>query len=109
MSLARKGLRRLPVDGQIYEWRIRRKATYSQGIESGNMLLAVQADTDKNSRTLLVADLGVSRPDNWMIPHQTSVTPDMVVNIIFKALEKGWKPLQKGNTFFLDYPIVKIP
>ncbi len=109
MSLPRKGTRRLPFDGQVYEWRIRHKATYSQGLAQSNMTLAIQADTDKNSRSLLLVDLGVSRPDNWIVPHQTAVTPDIVVDIIYKALQKGWLPLQKGSPFLFKYQLIHIP
>lgn len=105
MSLPKKGRRPISVDGQPYCWRIRRAPTYTQGAFEGSMTLAVQHASD-DSQSVLVADLVISRPDNWIAPHQTSVTPQMVRDIIRAAVAAGWDPWSKGP-FSLRHPISK--
>lgn len=103
MSLPRKGRRAIAVDGEEYFWRIRKEPTYIQGAYGSAMTLAVQG-ASSDSRSVLVADLAVSRPDNWLSSHQTSVTPRMVRDIIRAAREAGWDPRRSGP-FSLRYPI----
>jgi hypothetical protein len=54
----------------------------------------------------LSVTLGVSRPDNWIQSHQTSVTPKVVRKIIETALGAGWEPGSPG-TFVLQYPLIQ--
>lgn len=42
MSLPRKGLRSVEVDGIAYEWSIRKKPTYSQAALNTSMIVAIQ-------------------------------------------------------------------
>lgn len=106
MSIPRKGTRRVRFGETDYDWRIRKTPTYSQGVADSPMLLAVQA-SEEVPRRVLVVDLGVSRPDNWIAPHQTGVTPGMVRDIIRRALAAGWSPLGAGPPFRFDYRVVK--
>ncbi len=48
------------------------------------------------TRGVLVVDLSVSRPDNWIRPHQTAVTPTLVREIVEQALAEGWEPDDPG-------------
>ncbi|MGE6758642.1 hypothetical protein ACQKGO_11555 [Corallococcus interemptor] len=70
------------------------------------MLLAIQP-SEEGSRRVLVVDLDVSRPDNWMAPHATRITPAIVRDIIEKALAAGWKPRSGGGPLRFDYRVVK--
>jgi hypothetical protein len=70
------------------------------------MLLAIQASAE-GPRRVLVVDLGVSRPDNWMAPHATRITPAIVREIIEKALASGWEPRSGGAPLRFDYSVVK--
>ena len=55
---------------------------------------------------MLVVNLGISRPDNWIAPHQSAVKPAMVRDMIGKALAAGWKPTGAGKPFEFDYPLI---
>lgn len=70
------------------------------------MTLAVQS-CDPDARSVLVVSLGVSRPDNWLSPHQTSVTPAVVREVIAGALANGWKPNGETKPFFYEHPLIQ--
>ena len=105
MSLPRKNLRAVEVDGIAYEWLIRKKPTYSQAAFNSSMIVAIQK-AEEERPCVLVADLQVKRPDNWISPHQTAVKPAMVRNLISKALESGWQPTS-GGKFDFTYSIIR--
>ncbi|HEX9061910.1 MAG TPA: hypothetical protein VF941_17155 [Clostridia bacterium] len=107
MSLPRKGIRLVKVMDTEYEWTIRKKPTYMQGAFRCSMNLAVQSAC-KEGRTVLIVNLGVSRPDNWINPHQTMITPAVVRKIINAAINDGWNPNGGGKTFYYKYQIVKV-
>lgn len=100
MTIPRKGLRRIEVNGKNYEWTIRKKPTYSQATFPTEMTLIVEL-SDVHPQNTLKVNLGISRPDNWILTHQTSVTPKVVSKIIVAALQKGWEPHSAG-TFVFD-------
>lgn len=70
------------------------------------MTLAIQACTT-GPRCVLVVNLQVSRPDNWLSPHQTSVTPAVIRDIVRWAVAAGWVPLVAGSPFAFDYPLIQ--
>ncbi len=106
MSLPRKGIRRIELEGTVYEWTVRKKPTYSQAAFETSMTLAVQLDSEEDSGVLIV-DLGISRPDNWISPHQTAITPRVVKDIIYSALNAGWEPKTQRKTFKHKYQLNK--
>lgn len=103
MSLPKRGSRRVEVDGRAYRWLIRKAPTYSQGVYMEPMTVAVQAE---DGRGVLHVDLAVSRPDNWIDPHQTAVTPHVVRLIVRAAQDAGWRPEADG-TFEFRFPLIK--
>lgn len=105
MTIPAKGSRRVCVDDAEYSWRIRKKPTYDQGVYQTPMRLAIQLCTD-GPKQVLVVNLQVSRPDNWIAPHQTSVTPAVVRDIVRRALKKGWIPNGGGSAFQIDYRLI---
>jgi len=105
MSLPKKGLRSLKVNDAEYQWTIRKRPTYWQAAFKDHMILAVQT-TGENARTILIVDLGVSRSDNLIDPHQTMITPSVVRKIIRAAINDGWNPNGKGK-FAYSYQIPK--
>lgn len=105
MSIPRKGSRRVRVGGTEYAWRIREKPTYAQGALRAPMRLAVQACTE-GPGSVLIVDLGVSRPDNWVRPHQTSVTPAVVREMVRRALAAGWSPGKAGRPFSFRFGLI---
>ena len=104
MTIPRKGGRRLVVDGTLYTWRIRKAPTYFQAAFEAPMMVAIQAADAP--RCPLVVSLGVSRPDNWIHPHQTGITPAQVVAIVRRALAEGWVPSRPGPAFCVEHPVV---
>lgn len=106
MTTAKKGRRRVRVGEVDYAWSIRRQPTYLQAAFQSTMRLAIQP-CDARGQSVLVINLGVSRPDNWIGPHQTAVTPAMVREMIAAALAAGWQPFQATEPFFWDYPLVR--
>jgi hypothetical protein len=91
-------------DGRAYHWLIRKQPTYSQGACGSSMTMAVEI-ADASVKGTLLIDLGISRPDNWLAPHQTSVTPKLVREVIAAALAAGWQP-EAAGTFELRYPLI---
>lgn len=102
--IPKKGRRIVRVDGAEYAWTIRKKPTYLEAI-GASMALAVQAHSDEPG-SVLVVDLKIPRPDNWLRPHQTAVKPAMVREMIAGALASGWRPLVAGKPFFYEYPLI---
>ena len=103
MSLPKKGVRRIQIEGVTYAWLIRKQPTYCQGAFETSMNLAVQVAVCETPCLLLV-DLCVSRPDNWVFPHQTMVTPATVKTIITTALAQGWKA-DSGGSLHMVYSL----
>ena len=103
--MARKRLRRVTVDDVMYEWAIRKKPTYVQGAFKTPMTIAIQR-VDADVGCVLLVNAGISRPENWIAPHQTSVTPAMVRAMISGALADGWLPLGSGSAFRFNFPLI---
>lgn len=91
MTLPSKGSRCVRVGDVEYRWRIRKKPTYAQGAYADPMVLAVQSCAE-GAGSVLVVDLVVSRPDNWLRPHRASVTPKLVRQVVIAARAEGWNP-----------------
>ncbi len=105
MTIPAKGSRRLRIDDAVYTWRIRKKPTYTQGAFATPMHLAVQR-SEPAAPGILVVNLGVSRPDNWIVPHQTAVTPSVVREAVERALRAGWLPSVR-QTYVLAHPLIR--
>ena len=73
------------------------------------MRVAIESvvDHEESLTTVLVVDLCVSRPDNWLLPHQTSVTPVLVREMVRLALSRGWTPREAGPPFTLVFPLIR--
>ncbi|NNB98643.1 hypothetical protein HJC10_34685 [Corallococcus exiguus] len=104
MTLPKKGTRRVRFGETHYDWRIRKKPTYSQLVGATPMLLAIQASEDV-PRCVLVVNLRVSRPDNLIYSHQTAITPGQVRDMIRRAIAAGWRPLVAGPQFHFEYSV----
>lgn len=99
MALARKGARRIVVDGVEYRWSVRPKPTYCQGSAWSPMTFAVEL-VGASGRTLVVS-LPWSHPGNWMGAPTGAVRPAMVARVIRLALAQGWRPEAPGSAFTL--------
>ncbi|MGW4528516.1 hypothetical protein [Amycolatopsis sp. NPDC004378] len=87
MTLARKGARRITVDGTDYRWTVRPKATYSQAI-GATMTFAVELAGHPGAT--LVVDTGRPRPDNWVCPPGEPVQPAEVAEAVRAAVARGF-------------------
>jgi len=104
MSVTKKGSRRIVVSGRAYLWHVRKKPTYTQSAFGGGMRVAIQA-ARAESTCVLIVNLGVSRPDSWIRPHHTGLTPATVRTIIEHALTSGLDPLATKSPFEIDYSL----
>lgn len=107
MSLPKKGLRSIEVNGKTYNWTIRKRPTSGKTYHLKKLTAAIQIETELK-RGLLRVDFGVSPPNNWRNPHKTSITPQTIELVIKKALKEGWDPFQTG-TYEMIYPIEFVP
>ena len=105
MTLPRKGRRLVRVGEADFAWRIRKRPTYVQGAFQAPMTIAVQA-VGADGGCVLLVDVRISRPDNWIGPHQTPVTPALVRAMVASALASGWQPCAPGGAFRHAYPLV---
>ncbi|MFD3688339.1 hypothetical protein ACFWTE_26365 [Nocardiopsis sp. NPDC058631] len=100
MALVRKGSRRISVDDTAYRWRVRRRATYSQGLGESPMTFAAEL-ADGPGRVLVVATRH-PRPDNcFRRGAAVPVTPAVVASAIRQAREEGWSPSSPGSPHHL--------
>jgi hypothetical protein len=104
VTLASKGRRRVEHGGRGYYWLIRKRPTYWQGAVGSSMTMTVEL-ADAAIKGALLVDFGISRPDNWLRPHQTSVTPKLVREVIAAALSAGWQP-EVAGAFEFRYPLI---
>jgi hypothetical protein len=105
MSLPRKGSRTITQGDHRYRWYVRRKPTYEQGTLSAPMTVAIERVADEPGTVLLV-NLHVSRPDNWILPHQTALKPATVREIIAAALDAGWNPDAHGGAHRYEHGLI---
>jgi hypothetical protein len=70
------------------------------------MTVAIERIADSPGTVLLV-NLRVSRPDNWLAPHQTALTPAVVRTIIDGALRAGWSPAAAGRAYTYQYGLIQ--
>lgn len=99
MSIARKGSRRIVVDGVTYRWAIRSRPTYAQALDWSPMTVAIVDDGLPG--TTLVVTFDVPRPDNWLHRRSAPVTPATIERAIRAALSQGWRAAEKGSPFAL--------
>ena len=97
MALPKKGSRNIVIEGVGYRWRVRKKPSYSQGIEEKGLLLAVEDATHAGST--LVVELPQTHPSSWITVEAVPVTPSDVERLVRLALRLGWRPTQPGTTF----------
>ncbi|MFJ6216320.1 hypothetical protein ACIQGZ_23775 [Streptomyces sp. NPDC092296] len=100
MALVRKGSRLVTVDGTEYRWRVRPRPTYCQGAGWSSLTFAVER-TGCGPGSVLVADLGAARPDNWAGRPAMSVLPSTVAAAVRLGLTRGWQPDRPGSPFLV--------
>jgi hypothetical protein len=105
MAIAKRGSRRINVEGESYRWTVRPRPTYAQGLAESPLSFAVELE--KLGRTTLVVTMDRSRPDNWMLADSCVVTPSVVERAIREAIRQGWLPSEKGCPYALSLSAAK--
>jgi hypothetical protein len=101
MSISKKGSRILIIAGERYRWRVRSSPTYAQALAKTGFVLAVEVITPPRGAVLIV-ELPMGHPSNWLGQPGGSVTPALVGQIVHRALAAGWQPHSPGEQFRLD-------
>jgi len=101
MALARRGSRRIVVDGLVFRWLVRRRPTYCQAL--GWSPLTFVAELRDGSGALLVMALPGAHPGNWLGLPGTAVRPATVAAGIRQAMAAGWQPRRPGPAFALTF------
>ncbi len=104
MSMPDKGSRRIHVGDHDYRWRVRKAPTYAQAVDQSAMRVSIQSCAH-GAKSVLVANLRVLRPDSWLSPGRGALTPDIVRDIIERAVVAGWDPHGTRSPFELEYPL----
>lgn len=100
MALAKKGTRRISVDGQAYRWVV--------SPDDGYMVLVVELAENPGQRLIACFDyqdiFEPAGPGRWRIVGQRiSISPGVVRSVIEAALISGWRPSVPGlREFRLD-------
>ena len=99
MTLAKRGSRRIVVDGLVFRWLVRRRPTYCQAL--GWSPLTFVVELLDGSGALLVVALAGAHPANWLGLPSSGVSPATVAAGIQQALAAGWQPGLPGAAFAL--------
>lgn len=99
MTLARKGCRRIVVNGVVFRWSVRRRPTYCQANGWSPLTFVVEQATGRGA--LLLVWLPYAHPGNWLALPSRPALPSTVATGISQALTAGWRPSQPGPLFTL--------
>src|SRR5262249_12702797 len=104
MAIPKKGTRRIVVDATAYRWRVRSRPTYCQGNAWGNLSFAVELECE--GKTLWVVKLDHARPNSGGGAQSAFTTPAIVERAIRNALERGWRPHERGSPHALSLSVI---
>jgi hypothetical protein len=98
MATRKAGSQNLVVDGVVYRWRIRRRATFLQS-DYGHGTLHVAVELAERPGAVLLLNTQRPHPADWGTKHVTPVRPSDVARWVREALVAGWLPSQPGPQF----------
>ena len=103
MAVARKGTRKITVDGKVFVW----KLTFNWEEFEQLMLVTVELLASPASKLLVYPiRLSVNFVD---FNRGEPITPKTVESFIRQGLSKGWQPQVRGPAFVLGRKSVKKP
>ena len=102
MTLAKKGSRRIVVDGVEFRWRVRRRPTYDQGMAWTPLTFVVEQAEQRGA--LLVVSMPGPHLSNWVGLPSEPVLPSTVASGVRSALAACWQPARPGPVFALTLP-----
>lgn len=118
MSIAKKGSRKITVNGTHYRWRVSRPRKISDYRSESNLLSEDYLNTARKYGLGDVADIVFNVPielyespgskilmkyfglcvDGFLGPEQfAQIKPSLIAEIIEESIKKGWKPEEKGD------------
>ena len=100
MALARKGSRRIVVDGAVYRWRIRQKPAQVEG--AGPAPVSYAVEREDAPAAVLVVKAPCPPPAGRMGWAALTAQEAQIADAVRTALDSGWAPLRQGTPFHLD-------
>jgi hypothetical protein len=97
MALPKKGFRKITVDGNQFLWRVRKKISPN---ERHNCSLGIPIQ-HIDGGAIFIAYIGYNR-SGYQENNEFAITPLLIKKCITKAINAGWKYMEKGNPFELD-------
>lgn len=95
MAIARRGSRRIVVEGAAYRWTLRRRPTAGQ--RSGETPLVVAIAAEAGEGPALIVRLPRAHPGNRVGRRTEAVTPAEVAALIRAGRRSGWEPTRPGR------------
>lgn len=99
MAIARRGSRRIVVEGAAYRWTLRRRPTAGQ--RSGETPLVVAMAAEEGEGSALIVRLPRAHPGNRVGRRSEAVTPAEVAALIREGRRSGWDPSRPGPSMEL--------
>jgi len=93
MSIAKKGLRKININGENFYWKIRKKISHN---ESHNIEYAIPIQHEDEGQLLFIY-VGFCRSYGYQEKTVENITPLIVKEKIIEAIELGWNYLEKGD------------
>jgi hypothetical protein len=98
VATRKTGSRRLVVDGVVYRWRIRKRATNLQA-DYGWGMLDVAVELAEQPGAVLVLFTDRPHPSDWNTRQVVPIRPANMAGWVREALAAGWVPSQPGPQF----------
>ena len=101
MAIPKKGARRINVDGHLYRWLIRRKATHCQtdyGI--GKLNIAIESAETCGATLYLVTDR--PHPKDHFTVAAVPIQPSHIADWIRQSRQLGWQPDRHASPFLAE-------
>lgn len=92
MAIAKKGLRKIIVDDEIFYWKIRKKASHN---ERHDVEYEIPVQHENEGQILLI-NAGFCRSESYG-REPMEITPGLIQSKIIEAMELGWEYHQSGK------------
>lgn len=92
MAIAKKGLRKIIVDDDIFYWKIRKKISHN---EKHDIEYEIPVQHENDGQILLI-NIGFCRSESYG-RESMEITPSLIKSKIAEAIELGWKYHKQGK------------
>jgi len=97
MAVAKKGLRKINMNGENFHWKIRKKISHN---EAHNSEYKIPIQHEMGGQILLI-QVGFCRSHGYDSDPILSVTPSLIKEKILEAINLGWQFNLKGKPIHL--------